>query len=307
VNAAKARTTWAARLDGAELATIEAVGFRAVGVPIGMSIYREMAYIGYLAGRGTLGSQTNAATGNRSAGGVSSAITRLPSPSRRSYPCPHGSNSLSHAPGMNYRQTWTQAPRRLALKHVLDKLVTDARTMGAHGVIGISIQESKFIDGEPPIRQIRMTGTAVRAEIGDIGANGRLFTTTLPAAGLVELLLIGRTPLEVTFGNAVVSVIPGCVLRHSKRTKGIVEIDQLADASEMARDAAVADVRADAAKAGATEIVGIELDLDSALPSRVGAGWPAVHAYAMGTAVRRFDNGLDHVGAQQIFRLVNRP
>jgi uncharacterized protein YbjQ (UPF0145 family) len=307
VSAAKTQTTWSARFDGAELATIEAVGFRAVGVPMGMSIYRDVTYIGYPAGRGTPGGRTNASAGGRPVGRVTSPISRPASASQRFYPCPHGSNSLTHAPGLNYRQTWTQAPRRLALKHVLDKLVTDARNMGAHAVIGISIQESKFIDGEPPIRQIRMTGTAVRADIGETNPCARVFTTTLSAAGLVELLLTGRTPLELTFGNAVVAVMPGCVLRHSKRTKGIVEIDQLADASEMAREAAVADVRVDAAKAGATEIFGIELDLDSALPPRVGAGWASVHAYAVGTAVRRFDNGLDQVGARQIFRLLNRP
>lgn len=284
-----AAVPWAARLDGAELATIESVGFRAVGVPMGMSIYRDTAYAGY-PGRG-----------------YGSPISRPASPSQRFYPCPHGSNSLGHAPGLNYRQTWSQAPRRLALKHVLDKLVTDARTMGAHGVIGISIQQSKFIAGEPPIQQIRMTGTAVRADVGEADSHGRLFTTTLSAAGLVELLLTGRTPLEVTFGNALVAVMPGCVLRHSKRSKGIVEVRQLADASEMSREAAVADLRADAAKAGASEIVGIELDLESALPPRVATGWASVHAFATGTAVRRFDNGLDQVGAQQIFRLLNRP
>ncbi|HEY5199391.1 MAG TPA: heavy metal-binding domain-containing protein [Acidothermaceae bacterium] len=281
---------WAARLNGTELATVEAVGFRAIGVAMGMSIYRDVVYTGYPAGRG-----------------YGSPISRPASASQRFYPCPHGSNSLGHAPGLNYRQTWTQSPRRMALKHVLDKLVADGRSMGAHAVIGISVQQSKFMDGEPPIRQIRMTGTAVRAEGGENNAHGRLFTTTLSAGDLLALLLTGRTPLEITFGNAVVAVMPGCVLRHSKRAKGIVEITQLGDASEMAREAAVADLRADAAKASATDVVGIELDLDSALPPRAGAGWAAVHAYAMGTAVRRFENGLDQVGAQQIFRLVNRP
>jgi uncharacterized protein YbjQ (UPF0145 family) len=289
VNAAKLRAPWSTRLDGAELAAVESVGFRAVGVPIGMSIYRDIAYAAYP---------------GRSYG---SPISRPSSPSQRFYPCPHGSTSLSHAPGLNYRQTWAQSPRRLALKHVLDKLVADARTMGAHGVIGISIQHSTFLAGEPPIRQIRMMGTAVRVESDETSEHGPLFTTSLSAAGVVGLLLTGRTPMEVTFGNAVVSVMPGCVLRHSKRTKGIVEVTQLGDASEMAREAAVADLRADAAKASASEIVGIELDLDSALPPRVGGGWASVHAYATGTAVRSFDNGLDQVGAQQVFRLLNRP
>jgi uncharacterized protein YbjQ (UPF0145 family) len=282
--------TWAARLNGAELAAIQAVGFRAVGVAMGMSIYRDTIYASFPAGRG-----------------AGSPISRPASPSQRFYPCPHGSNSISHLPGLNYRQTWNQAPRRQALRHVVDKLVTDALGMGAHGVIGISVQQSIFTAGDPPIRQIRMTGTAVRAEGAEGSANGRLFTTTLSAAGLVELLLTGRTPLELTFGNAVVAVMPGCVLRHSKRTKGIVEVTQLGDASEMARAAAVSDLRADAAKAGATEVVDIELDLDSALPSRIGTGWRSVHAYGIGTAVRNFENGLDHFGAQQIFRLVNRP
>jgi uncharacterized protein YbjQ (UPF0145 family) len=286
----RSATTWAARLNGAELATIEAVGFRAVGVPMGMSIYRDVLYTGYPAGRG-----------------AGSPFTRPASPSQRFYPCPHGSNSVTHLPGLNYRQTWNQAPRRQALKHVLDKLVSDARSMGAHGVIGVSVQQSIFTAGEPPVRQVRMTGTAVRAEGAQGSAHGRLFTTTLSAAGLVELLLTGRTPLELTFGNAVVAVMPGCVLRHSKRTKGVVEVTQLADASEMAREAAVGDLRADAAKAGASEVVGIDLDLDSALPPRLGTGWASVHAYAIGTAVRSFENGLEHFGAQQIFRLVNRP
>jgi uncharacterized protein YbjQ (UPF0145 family) len=273
---------WAAQLDGASLAALEATGFRPVGVAMGMSIYSEQYYAGYPA--------------------TSSPIGR-PSKGQRFYPCPHGRFGLTHTPGLNYQQAWGQAPRRMAMQAVLQKVRFDAHAMGAHGVIGLVINHATFRAGEPPIRQLRMTGTAVRAEgVMETTDASSVFTTTGGAGAFTELLLTGRAPTSVAFGNAVVAVMPGCVLRLSRRTKEVIEIDQLADASEMARAAAIDDLRSGASKAGAREIVGIDLDLGDA--TRVTtSGWTSIHAYAIGTAVARFEPSIGRVSARQLFRL----
>lgn len=280
--AASGSNVWTATIGGAALAALESVGFRAVGVAMGMSVYAQQPYTAYPVG--------------------SSPISRS-MPNQQFYPCPHGRSGPAHAPGLNYRQRWAQAPRRVALKNVLDKLRSEGSALGAHGVIGISIEHSVFRSGEPPIQQLRMTGTAVRAIGAAAPAPGvRPFTTTLDAAALIELLLSGRSPVGLVFGNAVVGVLPGCVLRTTKRRAGIVELDQLGDASQSARAAAMDDLRSDASRLGTSDVTAIELDLGGALNITAG-GWTSVHAYATGTAIRRFDTGLAHVGARQVFRL----
>lgn len=258
---------WSSQLDGAALAVLESLGYRAVGVAMGMSVYVRSPYTSY-----------------------STASSRSgPSFNQRFYPCPHGKNSLTHTGGLNYRQTWLQDPRRLALHHVRDKLTGDAARMGAHGVIGVSIEHSVLQHGEQPTRQLRMTGTAIRA--ADVDRAGvRVFSTTLGISGLAQLLLTGRVPTGLTFGTALVEVMPGCVIRSTKRSHDLVALDQFGDASEMARKSAVDDLRGEGARLGSEEVVAVDLDLeDVARPTP--SGWTSVTAYATGTAVRRFDGG----------------
>jgi uncharacterized protein YbjQ (UPF0145 family) len=213
---------------------------------------------------------------------------------------------------LNYRQTWLQDPRRLALRAVRDKLTTDAAGLGAHGVIGVSIEHATLRHSEPPVRQLRMTGTAIRAadvKIGNVGnvgevAAGNLFATTRGASGFAQLLLGGRVPTGLTFGTALIEVMPGCVIRTTKRSRDAVLLEQLADASEMARKLAIDDLRTEGAKLGGDEVVAVDLDLEDAASLTPG-GWTSVSAYATGTAVRRFDNATD-VRAQQVFSLGGR-
>lgn len=272
---------WSSQLDGAALAVLESLGYRAVGVAMGMSVYVRSPYTGY------------STTASRSGS----------SPNERFYPCPHGKYSLTHTAGLNYRQTWLQDPRRLALQHVRDKLTSDAASMGAHGVIGVSIQHSILLQSEQPIRQLRMTGTAIRAADVD-RAGARVFSTTLGVSGLAQLLLTGRVPTAVTFGTALVEVMPGCVIRTTKRSRDLVSLEQLADASEMARKAAVDDLRGEAARLGDAEVVAVDLDLED-VGQLTPSGWTSVSAYATGTVVRRFE-GRSGVTARNVFGLEPR-
>lgn len=272
---------WSSQLDGAALAVLESFGYRAVGVAMGMSAYLRTVY-------------------SSSPGQVSRPGS---SPNQTFYPCPHGKYSLSHTPGLNYRQTWLQDPRRMALGNVRDKLHSDVARLGAHGVIGVSIEHEVLRHSEPPVRQLRMTGTAIRADrVGN--SAGRVFSTTLGASGFAQLLLGGRAPTGLAFGTALVEVMPGCVIRTTKRSRDVVMLEQLADASGMARKLAVDDLRGEAAKLDGDEVVAVDLDLDDATALAPG-GWTSVSAYATGTAVRRFD-GAGNVRARQIFALGGR-
>jgi uncharacterized protein YbjQ (UPF0145 family) len=272
---------WSTQLDGAALAVLESIGYRAVGVAMGMSAYIRTAYASYPSGVSHPGS----------------------SPNQQFYPCPHGKYSLTHTPGLNYRQTWLQDPRRLALRTVRDKLDADVARLGAHGVLGVSIEHSVLRHSEPPVRQLRMTGTAIRAA-GVDAARGRVFSTTLSASGFAQLLLSGRAPTGLAFGTALVQVMPGCVIRTTKRSRDLVMLDQLADASEMARKLAIDDLRDETERLGGDEAVAVELDLEDAAALTPG-GWTSISAYATGTAVRRFDgvSGIGDVKARQVFAL----
>jgi uncharacterized protein YbjQ (UPF0145 family) len=268
---------WSTQLDSAALAVLESLGYRAVGVAVGMSAYVQAAYASYQSQVGRPGS----------------------SPNQKFYPCPHGKFSLSHTPGLNYRQTWLQDPRRVALRTVRDKLHADAVRLGAHGVIGVVIERAILRHSEPPVRQLRMTGTAIRAAEVE-GSVGRVFSTTLGAAGLAQLLLNGQVPTGLTFGTAVVQVMPGCVIR-TRRSRDVVLLDQLADASEMARKLAIDDLRGEAVSLGGDDVVAVDLDLEDAA-SLTPSGWTSISAYATGTSVRRFD-GAPSIRARRVFGL----
>ncbi len=127
------------------------------------------------------------------------------------YLCPHGIVSAEHRRyGMNYQKSWIEESYLSALRSATERLLHEARKLGAHGVIGVIDRPSYH--SETSSFEISLSGTAVTIE-GAV-APAVPFTTFLAGQKLNKLVEAGFAPVEILIGIASIGVMASCITEY---------------------------------------------------------------------------------------------
>jgi uncharacterized protein YbjQ (UPF0145 family) len=272
---------WSSRLDGAETTALASVGFRPVGVVMAVASFSPYT-----------------------ASALATSRTIL-----KRYPCRHQHYGrlapAGHLDGLTYSLPDFQESERQAFSRAHDTLLEEARGLGAHGVIGVTISWLALTARRRAARQLMMTGTAVLTDAADLPATP--FTTSLSPTSVVEAVLTGRAPVRLVGAFACTSAFLGCAESPSNATLtgNSWHLEARSDQVDLALSNAVSDLSRQGDAAGADEILEIEVQ-DDDLMYRPRTTFGRVHAIrAVGTAVKAFDTGLSRVAARQVFLLRN--
>ena len=217
--------------------------------------------------------------------------------------CPHGFVSNEHRLyGMNYEQTWIEGAWMTAYSGAFAHLLDEARSLGAHGVIGIV--EHAAHHPESTAYEFTLSGTAVGVE--GIAPPSEPFTTFLAGQKLNKLVEAGFAPVSIALSFVSLGVYESCVTEYQLRggswTWGGAptgEIDQLARAHEAARSKAREEVR--------RQIAGDTLHAASlSVTSGETADGPHIDVTLQGNRVRRFKDFEPIPPPRPVIRLVDR-
>src|ERR1700722_4091108 len=129
--------SWTRYLSVAELSAVRRVGFRPVGMVVGMSVYQKdlqgvgPSYFGLPStGWGTLGTLGEQ---GRGAGWTPLGFYVF----FKSYPCTHAVYGLGHAYGVNYEDVYYEQALSDTFRLALERMLAEATALGAHGVVGV--------------------------------------------------------------------------------------------------------------------------------------------------------------------------
>jgi uncharacterized protein YbjQ (UPF0145 family) len=190
-------------------------------------------------------------------------------------------------------QVLTQAmynARELAMA----RMRSEADHLGADGIVGVQLRLQRYVWGQGVLEFIA-TGTAVRA-LGGAGAgtdgahrapDGRAFTSDLSAQDFFRLLAAGAVPVAFVLGTCVYHIAHQSVMQTLRQAGRNQEMVVFTQGIYEARELALARMQAEAAEAGASGIVGV----DVAVSNHVW-GEHATEFLATGTAIRRL--GAEH-------------
>jgi hypothetical protein len=176
------------------------------------------------------------------------AGNRRPTGYFEQYNCPHGIVSAEHRMyGINYEKTWIEETWSAALQLATDRLLAEARQLGAHGVIGVL--ERAEHHGDTSSFEFSLSGTAVGIE--GVPVPEHPFTTFLAGQKLNKLVESGFAPVAIALTIAEVGVYASCVTEYQLRGGnqwgwgGLnSEVDQVARAHAAARSLARERIRA---------------------------------------------------------------
>jgi uncharacterized protein YbjQ (UPF0145 family) len=271
--------SWTSDLSVAELSAVRRVGFRPVGMVVGMSVYQIAvqgigpAYFGLPAGGwGSLGAQGMGA-------GWSPAGFRG---HFKGYPCTHAVYGLGHGYGVNYEDLYYEQALDETFRLAHDRLKAEATALGAHGVVGLRHTLSDLqVASSAPVVELKMVGTAISRPTAD--PLHEPFTSHLSGQDFAKLLDTGRVPAGLVFGTGAVRSSGGCVGMSSATTWSGSEFVQRSEAVQQAQRIAV-DALEDQAQAVGDQVIGVDVSLSI----REGQEAAMVSMRAIGTAVRRF-------------------
>jgi uncharacterized protein YbjQ (UPF0145 family) len=166
------------------------------------------------------------------------------------------------------------ATRHLALQ----RIVAEARTVGANAVIGIKTEVMPF----KGVHEMVMMGTASHNTILPAQHATEPITSDLTCEEMWNLANMGYMPLKLVMGTAVYSlgVIGGIKAMFKSFSRG--EISDLTSLIYDAREHAIGLIKQEAATIGADDVVGIKTHIHE---------WGGLLEFmAIGTAVRRVPN-----------------
>jgi len=289
--------SWTSDLSVAELSAIRRVGFRPVGMVVGMSVYQIAiqgigpSYFGLpSAGWGTLGPQ-----------GMGAGWT--PSGFRgyfKGYPCTHAVYGIGHGYGVNYEDLYYERALTDVFRLALDRLRTEAQALGAHGVVGL---RHTLVDlpvaSSSPVVELKMIGTAIQRPSAP--PLEQPFTSHVSGQQFAKLLQSGWVPGGLVFGVGAVRSSGGCVSTMTAPSWSGAEFVQRSEAVHEAQAIAVSALE-DRAAAYGEQAIGV----DVALSMREGEESAMTSMRAIGTAVRRFRSH-DDVPVPQVFLRMSDP
>jgi|SRR5581483_5774444 len=281
-------TPWTSTLSSADAAALATTGF----VPAGFVTAASVWSVGFQWGQGVRGK-----------------FGRRPPGFSHLYPCSHVQSSWygrgysryrwgpgagkgayagwsgrfntpdGHEPGINWEHNKYQEAVTAAFDSAYSSLLDRIQELGAHGAIGLVIDQTPVAGGDQLI-EFSLWGTAVRHPSAP--AISLPFATNLRAPDIVKLLRTGLAPAGVVMGAAAIEAERGCDTRFAE--SGMVgDVRQYADAIDQARAMAVGRMEQRAAQVGEA-IIGCEID-EHLHPQRHSYG---AQLTVVGTAVRSF-------------------
>ncbi len=163
------------------------------------------------------------------------------------------------------------------------RMEAEAETLGADGVVGVRLN-MRFYTGAADMAEFMAVGTAVRS-IAHPGAYrtpaGKPFTSDLTGQDFFTLSRAGYLPLAFVLGTCVYHVAHQGAMQAMRQAGRNVELPNFTQAVYDARELAMARMQAEAERAQAEGIVGVNLVENTHV-----WGEHAVEFLAVGTAVR---------------------
>ncbi len=265
--AARRRPT-TSNLSVAQSGALRRLGLAPAGFVLGTVVMQVVSSAGAAAGYGTLG------------GGYGAFGTTGPSRAAARYPCAHMMGYGADHWGYNIEDTAYAASLSYGYETAVTRLRDEARTLGAHGVVGIELTVGDLVGGYASWT-FRATGTAVVLVNGP--PPGEPFTTGITGQHLERLIALGYAPATLVTAVGAMYVQPNCRTRGDFTVPG--PVDQIPQAIGAARDRARS-VLHQAATVHGDGVVDTRWS-DRRSPA-FGEGWIQT-AVAIGTVVRRFD------------------
>ncbi|HLI37002.1 MAG TPA: heavy metal-binding domain-containing protein [Streptosporangiaceae bacterium] len=169
----------------------------------------------------------------------------------------------------------------------MSRMRAEADHLGADGIVGVQLRMQMYAWGQGVLEFVA-TGTAVKAT-GGTGAHrapdGRAFTSDLSAQDFFRLLAGGAVPVAFVLGTCVYHIAHQSALQAMRQTGQNQEMIQFTQGVYDARELALSRMQAEAADAGASGIVGVNV----AVSNHVW-GEHATEFLATGTAIRRLSD-----------------
>ena len=207
--------------------------------------------------------------------------------------CPHAYVGAEHRLyGLNFEQTWLETSWSTGWGLARHRMVEEAETLGAHGVIGV-LDVVKPLTGSS-VLEFRSNGTAVAVPGSPLPEHP--FTTYLAGQRLTKLIEAGFAPVSIVATLAAVQMYGYCITHYQLAgttpgtwygsgaggSAGVSPVEQVNRAQAAARRLAREHVRA---QLGTDYLHGAELETSE---REVGEGDLAVHCILKGNRVRRF-------------------
>jgi hypothetical protein len=203
--------------------------------------------------------------------------------------CPHGMVSMEHRMwGQNCEQPWVARSWGRGFASAYGRMVEEARSLGAHGIVGVVDTTAPLSD--LGVLEFRIQGTAVRVADGPAPIGKRVWTTYLAGQRLAKLVEAGFAPISVAAAMASVRVWAYCVTSYltegsnspwGNQSPG-AEIEQTAKAHMAVRRLAREHVRS---QLGEDSLHGASLKTST---RELGEGDTELQCILRGNRVRRF-------------------
>src|ERR1700735_1650739 len=180
-------------------------------------------------------------------------------------------------------QVLTQAMYN-ARELAMSRMKAEADHLGADGIVGVQLRMQSYVWGQDVLEFIA-TGTAVKAMAGTgahLAPDGRAFTSDLSAQDFFRLLAAGAAPVAFVRGTCVYHIAHQSMmqtLRQAGQNQGMIQFTQ---GIYGARELALVRMQAEAAQAGSSGIVGVNVAVNNHV-----WGEHATEFLATGTAIRR--------------------
>ena len=166
----------------------------------------------------------------------------------QNYQCPHGMVTSEHRPwGQNYQQGWIEDAWRTGFNSAYSRMMQEAQSLGAHGVVGVVDTENPLSD--TGVIEFHLRGTAVK--LADAPPSATPWSTFLAGQRLAKVFEAGYAPVTIITSVASVRMWSYCVTEFLiegtatmwSNTAGSTEIHQVVDAQNQVRDLVRSKVR----------------------------------------------------------------
>jgi uncharacterized protein YbjQ (UPF0145 family) len=138
----------------------------------------------------------------------------------QNYQCPHGMISTEHRMwGQNYQQSWIEDAWRTGFNSAYSRMIDEAQSLGAHGVVGVIDSENPLSD--TGVVEFHLRGTAVKvidtptAEASSVPTSAATpWSTFLAGQRLAKVFESGYAPVSIVTAVASVRVWAYCITEY---------------------------------------------------------------------------------------------
>ena len=268
---ARSGGAWGSGLSVPELAAIRGAGFQPLGLVLGTSVYRLGAF------SSAAGTLISGGQGSYGGSGISGGLGMLGLGG-------YGGYGSTMGRGANVEQDWYEHGILSAASMAMQRMVDEARSFGAHGVVGVRLKLKRI---SSPVVGVDFyaTGTAITAP--GVPLQAIPFTSHLSGQDFAKLLRAGYVPSALVVGVSAIRAYAGWQAAGQAQSWGNSEVSQFSEVLDNCVSIAISRMEAQAASLG-DGIVGVDIDVSS-----IGmmGGQDFLETIVTGTAVVKFDPG----------------